>query len=82
MTLPATELHTLPSRHVEGVTYKLYVSLPRDYATRGRSYPVVYLLDADYSFAIAHNVVEHLSARTPSTTRTTTRCSPPPCRAG
>jgi uncharacterized protein len=63
VTLPHTELRTLPSRHVQGVTYKLYVSLPKDYATSGRSYPVVYLLDADYSFAIARNVVEHLSER-------------------
>ncbi|HET9449913.1 MAG TPA: alpha/beta hydrolase-fold protein [Aggregicoccus sp.] len=63
VTLPHTELRTLPSQQVKGVTYKLYVSLPKDYATSGRSYPVVYLLDADYSFAIARNVVEHLSER-------------------
>jgi uncharacterized protein len=63
VTLPNTELRTLPSQAVKGVTYKLYVSLPKDYATSGRSYPVVYLLDADYSFAIARNVVEHLSER-------------------
>jgi uncharacterized protein len=63
VTLPETEVRTLASKRVPGVTYKLYVSLPHDYATSGRSYPVVYLLDADYSFAIARNVVEHLSDR-------------------
>ena len=61
--LPDTEVRTLPSKQVPGVTYKLYVSLPKGYAGSGRSYPVVYLLDADYSFAIASNVVEHLSER-------------------
>lgn len=39
------------------------MSLPRDYAEGSRRYPVVYLLDADYSFAIARNVVEHLADR-------------------
>jgi uncharacterized protein len=63
VALPETEVHTLASKRVPGVTYKLYVSLPHDYAASGRAYPVVYLLDADYSFAIARNVVEHLSDR-------------------
>lgn len=63
VTLPRTEVQFVPSRHVEGVTYELYVSLPRDYATGSTRYPVVYLLDADYSFAIARNVVEHLADR-------------------
>lgn len=62
VTLPGTEVRILHSEAV-GVSYKLYVSLPKDYATSGDSYPVVFLLDADYSFAIAHNVVEHLSDR-------------------
>jgi uncharacterized protein len=63
VTLPDTEVRTLASKAVPGVTYKLYVSLPKGYVESGRSYPVVYLLDADYSFAIARNVVEHLSDR-------------------
>jgi predicted alpha/beta superfamily hydrolase len=46
-----------------GVDYMLYVSLPRGYETSKERYPVVYVLDADYSFAIAHNVVEHLADR-------------------
>lgn len=63
VTLPRTEVQVLPSLNVEGVTYKLYVSLPRDYEAGTRDYPVVYLLDADYSFALARNIVEHLADR-------------------
>lgn len=62
-TLPNTEVRTLPARGVEGITYKLYVSLPKSYAQGEQRYPVVYLLDADYSFALAHNIVEHMSDR-------------------
>ena len=46
-----------------GVDYRLYISLPPGYETSKARYPVIYLLDADYSFAIAHNVVEHLAER-------------------
>jgi hypothetical protein len=60
VTLPRTETRLLHADEV-GVEYKLYVSLPRDYASGDRHYPVVYLLDADYSFAIARNIVEYLS---------------------
>lgn len=63
VTLPRTEVRDLPSKAVAGVTYRLYVALPRDYAGGTKRYPVVYLLDADYSFAIARNVVEHLADR-------------------
>lgn len=63
VTLPRTEVRLLPSRHVEGITYELYVSMPRGYANGSRHYQVVYLLDADYSFALARNIVEHLADR-------------------
>ena len=66
----ATEPVTLPrttTLHVKaksnGVAYKLYVSLPRDYEKSQERYPVIYTLDADYSFAVARNVVEHLADR-------------------
>ena len=60
--LPRTEqLHfTSP---VNGVEYRLLVSIPRDFDTSDARHPVLYLLDADYSFAIARNVVEHLVDR-------------------
>ena len=40
---------------------KLYE--PLDYAKTRKSYPVVYMLDADYSFAIVRNVVQHFVER-------------------
>ncbi|MGZ5440732.1 MAG: alpha/beta hydrolase [Thermoanaerobaculia bacterium] len=69
-TVLATEPVTLPRTNTlrvkaksNGIAYKLYVSLPRDYETSKQRYPVIYTLDADYSFAVAHNVVEHLADR-------------------
>lgn len=66
----ATEPVALPrttTLHVKaksnGVAYKLYVSLPRDHEKSQARYPVIYTLDADYSFAVARNVVEHLADR-------------------
>jgi uncharacterized protein len=60
--LPNTEVRLLPSKNVNK-DYKLYISLPKSYAEIQKSFDVVYLLDADYAFAIARNVVEHLSDR-------------------
>lgn len=62
VTLPRTEVRVLRSEHAQ-VDYKLYVGLPQSYGTSERSYPVVYMLDADYSFAIARNICEHIAAR-------------------
>jgi len=57
-----TEVRKLTSR-ANGVAYKLYVSLPHGYGEKGKTFPVVYLLDPDYSFLIARNVTDHLSER-------------------
>ncbi len=62
VTLPHTEQRILRATS-SGVGYKLYVALPSGYDSTRQRYPVVYLLDADYSFAIARNIVEHLSDR-------------------
>lgn len=63
VTLPRTSTHKLVSK-ANGVEYEVRVSLPRGYEESSvRHYPVIYLLDADYSFAITHNVVEHLADR-------------------
>ena len=62
VTLPRTSVARLTAASND-VPYKIYVSLPRDYETSKARYPVIYTLDADYSFAIAHNVVEHLADR-------------------
>lgn len=62
LVLEHTEVRTLASRHA-GVGYKLYVGLPESYAESDERYPVVYLLDADYSFLLARNITQHLSQR-------------------
>ena len=59
-SLPDTEVFRLDSAEV-GDRYVLYVSLPRAYASRSERFPVVLLLDADYSFALAHQIEQQLS---------------------
>lgn len=58
--------HTLtkefPSK-INGIKYNLYISLPKGYSSNNKSYPIIYLLDADYSFALAKQISEHLSDR-------------------
>jgi len=44
VTLLGTAHHQLASPSI-GQTYDLFVSLPEDYATSGKSYPVLYVLD-------------------------------------
>jgi predicted alpha/beta superfamily hydrolase len=44
VTLPHTEHRTIASAQI-GQTYDLFVSLPEDYATSGKRYPVLFVLD-------------------------------------
>jgi predicted alpha/beta superfamily hydrolase len=60
--LPFTATHRIHSA-VNGVDYTLYVRVPPDYARTTRRYPVIYLTDADYQFALAANTIEHLADR-------------------
>lgn len=62
--LPQTEVFDLVSEEI-GQTYEIRVALPDSYGTGAQqeSYPLLMLLDADYSFAIARNVVQHLAKR-------------------
>lgn len=62
VVLDRTEVHRFTSA-VNGVEYELRLAIPRGYAEGDAAYDVLVLLDADYSFAIARNVVEHLSDR-------------------
>ncbi len=64
VVVPNTETFELRSRAI-GQTYDIRVALPDSYGTEEapESYPLLVLLDADYSFAIARNVVQHLAAR-------------------
>lgn len=62
-TMPNTEIQYLGSK-INKVDYKLYISYPESYKdSTTKKYPVLYLLDADYSFAIAKNIADHLSQR-------------------
>lgn len=62
--IPNTETFELRSRAI-GQTYEIRVALPDSYGTEDapESYPLLVLLDADYSFAIARNVTQHLAHR-------------------
>ncbi len=61
--MPHSEIRNLKST-VNNVDYKLYISYPQDYEINtSEKFDVLYLLDADYSFAIGKNIVTHLSER-------------------
>ena len=58
--------HTLTKEFfskINGIKYNLYISLPKEYTFNNKDYPIIYLLDADYSFALARQISEHLSDR-------------------
>ncbi len=61
-TLEHTEVVATPAPRL-GRSYEIYVSLPADYGTSNRRYPVVYVTDAPYAFplmrAIAGRVDRH-----------------------
>ncbi len=60
-TLPGTQVRELHSEIV-GIDYRLYISLPRDYDKANSSnYPVVFLLDANYTFAMYQSIVTFLA---------------------
>ncbi len=60
--LPNTEVIAVRSKQT-GAAYQLFVALPSDYRTSKKTYPVVYMLDADYSFALVRNIVQHFVER-------------------
>lgn len=62
VSLPNTEVVSLKSQR-NGVEYKLYISYPSDLKTSKTEYPLIVSLDADYSFAIIRNIVQHLADR-------------------
>jgi predicted alpha/beta superfamily hydrolase len=61
-TIPNTEIFSIHSKQT-GADYQLFVSLPVDYKKTKITYPVVYMLDADYSFSLVRNVVTHFVER-------------------
>ncbi|HXI87302.1 MAG TPA: alpha/beta hydrolase-fold protein [Parvularculaceae bacterium] len=60
--VPGAEVISLHSKET-GATYKLFVERPPAAPKDGESYPVVYMLDADYSFSIVANVLRHFVER-------------------
>jgi predicted alpha/beta superfamily hydrolase len=57
--IPDTERRLLRSRCVDE-EFKIHVYLPRNYPEEGRRYPVIYLLDSEYSFGCVSYVVRRL----------------------
>lgn len=67
---PAPHAYAIPNSRIltvhserGGRDYQLYVRLPISYERTGERYSVLYLLDAEYSFAIASGIVQHLEER-------------------
>lgn len=62
LVVDRVEVRRLTSK-INGVEYELRIGLPHGYDDPERRFPVVYTLDAHYSFLIARNVTDHLSER-------------------
>jgi predicted alpha/beta superfamily hydrolase len=60
--IPDTQVLPMHST-LTNADYELFVATPPDYGKSGRAYPVVYMLDADYAFALVRNVVRHFVER-------------------
>jgi len=60
--LPNTQVRFMQSQET-GADYQLLIATPPGYRTSGKKYPVVYMLDADYSFALTRNIVQHFVER-------------------
>ncbi len=60
--VPNTQIREIQSAATHAM-YRLFISTPADFATSGKKYPVAYMLDADYSFALTRNVVQHFVER-------------------
>ena len=58
-TLPFTAVHKFHST-INGADYSLYIRVPPEYQNTRKAYPVIYLLDADYSFPVAVNISDML----------------------
>jgi len=58
--LTNTALHIIPANAVSD-TFRIEVALPSTYSNSSASFPVLYLLDSDKSFGLAHDVVGWLT---------------------
>ena len=58
--LPATEVRELRAQALQR-DYQLFVALPDSYREGSKRYPVVFVVDADYSFAVVRNIAQRLA---------------------
>jgi predicted alpha/beta superfamily hydrolase len=58
--IPGTEVQRLTSS-IDGQEYVLYVSLPPEYSQRSKTFPVLYLLDAQWDFPMVVGLVGSLA---------------------
>lgn len=61
-SMPDTRVLKLPTA-LNGVDYELYIYEPAKCREENAACPVVYMLDAEYSFPLAAAMIDHLSAR-------------------
>ena len=59
VVLEHTQRREITSVHARR-TYQLSINLPPDYETSGRSYPVLYVLDSNWNFALLHGLQDGL----------------------
>ncbi|MDZ3832408.1 MAG: alpha/beta hydrolase-fold protein [Sphingopyxis sp.] len=60
-----TEVHDV-SDHARGIAYQIFVSLPSSYASHpDRRYPVIYVTDADYGFAMLRAIGRRMNGAGP-----------------
>jgi predicted alpha/beta superfamily hydrolase len=63
LILPNTQVRKLFSEHTKQA-YSIYVSMPPSYINEPKKkYPSIFVLDADYAFALTKQISEHLSDR-------------------
>ena len=60
--IPDTDVLKLRS-HATGQDYEIRVAAPPGYAKSGKTYATIYMLDADYSFSLVRNIVQHFVER-------------------
>lgn len=57
--LEGTQVFDVPAPTL-GRAYQIFVSLPDGYATSGRSYPVLYVADANYAFPLIRSIARRV----------------------
>lgn len=58
--LEATQVHDIHSRQLQR-TYQVWIALPDSHQASKRRYPVLFVTDANYGFAVTRNIAQRLS---------------------